>query len=93
MNRPVRQYRTFHGHAPRLETVYPFRLPEGLVVLGEAVAVEYLTDKSNGGGDGKNATYRHKFQRGAVLCADQSMRGQLYIIGKKIRVTKAGIER
>lgn len=72
--------------------VYRFVPPKGMVILGEVVAVEYQTDKLNGGGDGTMATYRHKFDRGSVLCADEKMKHQLYIIGKKIKVTSAGIE-
>jgi hypothetical protein len=90
--KPVRQYKRFHGHDPRTEMVYSFKVPKGLVILGEVVAVEYLTDKNNGGGDGTFATYRHKFDRGSVLCADEKMKHQLYIIGRKIKVTSAGIE-
>jgi hypothetical protein len=90
--KPVKQYRAFHGHEPRVESVYKFHPPKGMVILGEIAAVEYVTDKNNGGGDGKYATYRHKFDRGSILCADEKMKQQLYIIGKKIKVTSAGIE-
>jgi len=83
------EYLRFHGHGPRWSKQARFRCPKGLIVLGEAVAVEYRCDKRNGGGDGKKAVYRHEFDRGA---ADETMKGQLYILGGRIKVTAAGIE-
>jgi hypothetical protein len=87
-----KQYERFHGHGPRTARVQRFDPPTGFVVLGEAVAVEYRCDKLNGGGDGTRAIYRHKFDKGAVVVADQAMRRQLYILGPRIIVTDAGIE-
>jgi len=63
-----------------------------LVVLGKAVAIEYECDKLNGGGDGQHAVYRHKFDSGAFVVADEKMKRQLYIIGDRLIVTDAGIE-
>lgn len=62
------------------------------MILGEAVALEYRCSKLNGGGDGTKAVYRHEFDRGGLVCADNRMRKQLYILGSKIKVTDAGIE-
>jgi hypothetical protein len=92
MTRPVKQYRRFHGHDPRTEMVYAFKAPRGMVILGVVGAVAFAPDKNHGGGDGTMAVYRHKFDKGSVLCADEKMKHQLYIIGKKIKVTSAGIE-
>lgn len=86
------QYQRFHGKPSRREGAFDFRAPKGLVVLGEAVAVEYKCNKLNGGGDGRMAVYRHKFDKGAVVCCDDKAKRQLYILGSKIIVTSAGIE-
>jgi hypothetical protein len=64
--------------------------PLVLVELGRAVAIEYESAKRNGGGDGKKATYRHKFAAGDVLATDQSGK-VLYIIGPRLRVNSRGI--
>lgn len=92
MRKLANAYSRFHGHEPRTARRASFTVPKGLIILGEAVAVEYRCDKLNGGGDGTKAVYRHKFDKGAVVCADEKMRKQLYIIGSKIIVTDAGIE-
>jgi len=86
-----RLYKQFHGRNPiKTERVF-VRYPKTLVKLGRAYAVEYVCNKYNGGGDGRQAIYRHKFGPGAILCRDEKD-GQLYILGKNIRVTDAGIE-
>lgn len=92
MDKLTRAYGRFHGHAPRFAKTARFRCPKGLIILGEAVAVEYRCDKLHGGGDGKKAVYRHEFDRGAVVCADESMKRQLYVLGGRVKVTDAGIE-
>ena len=85
-------YSRFHGRAPRNERTCNFTVPKGFMILGDAVAIEYRCDKLNGGGDGTKAVYRHKFDKGAFVCADERMKKQLYVLGSKIVVTKAGIE-
>jgi hypothetical protein len=70
-----------------------FHVPKKLLVLGRAVAVEYECDKLHGGGDGKRAVYRHKFETPAVVCMDERGKKQLYIIGSRIVVDDAGIRR
>lgn len=92
MEKLISKYARFHGHAPRYARNVKFNVPEGFVRLGDAVAIEYQCDKLNGGGDGKTAVYRHVFSRGAMLLMDKSAKRQLYIVGKNIRVTTAGIE-
>jgi hypothetical protein len=91
MKRLLSAYKRFHGREPRYSKEVRFTPPEGFVRLGEVVAIEYACDKEHGGGDGKMAVYRHKFDRGAMLLADTDMRRQLYIIGSKIVVTSSGI--
>lgn len=92
MSAARRQYERFHGKPVPKETTFNFRQPEGLVVLGDAVAIEYRCNKLNGGGDGKMAIYRHRFEKGSKVCCDDSAKRQLYILGPKIIVTSAGIE-
>jgi hypothetical protein len=91
MESAYKKYEQFHGRRSRKTASRPFHVPSSLVYLGEAVAVEYLSDKLNGGGDGAKAIYRHKFSPGAVLCMDEKARGQLYILGSKIYVNDRGI--
>ena len=61
MKKAVKKYKAFHGHDPRFSKDWDFKVPKNLVILGKAVAIEYETDKLNGGGDGKMFTYRHEF--------------------------------
>ena len=85
-------YEEFHGHTPRTKRQWNFHCPKGFVILGKAVAIEYRTDKLNGGGDGKSAIYRHEFDKSALLLMDEKQRKQLYIVGEKLVVTDRGIE-
>lgn len=65
--------------------------PKNLIFLGEAIEIVYRCDKRNGGGDGRQAYYKHKFSKGTLLCTDRKMK-QLYVVGQKLKVTAAGIE-
>lgn len=87
------KYREFHGHRERRVTGIEYHPPGTLILLGEAVAIEYRCNKFNGGGDGKRAVYRHEFERSAVLCMDERGKRQLYILGPAIRVDEAGIRK
>lgn len=75
-----------------VDSAKPVRKPAPLVLvaLGRAVAIEYESDKLNGGGDGTKATYRHEFAPGDVLATDQDGR-TLYVIGPRLRVNSRGI--
>lgn len=84
-------YQNFHGRAVRFIDRLRFRVPESLVLLGKAKAIEYVCDKNNGGGDGTQAIYRHAFGKDTYLYCDEQAREQLYIIGAKIRVKREGI--
>ena len=86
------RYEDFHGHKPRTRKQWNFHVPSGFVILGKAVAIEYQTDKLNGGGDGKKAVYRHKFDTPCLLLMDERAKKQLYIVGEKMIVTDRGIE-
>lgn len=90
--RARRAYRSFHGRRVRKVTKINFDVPKQLVYLGEAVAIEYACDKNNGGGDGTMAVYRHEFETPVKLFMDAKKKRQLYIIGKRLKVTNAGIE-
>jgi hypothetical protein len=85
-------YNAFHGHGPRSVTRYDMHQPRQLIILGRATAIEYESDKVHGGGDGKKNVFRHKFAPGTILAMDERAKGQLYIIGKRLKVTSAGIE-
>lgn len=87
-----KRYKDFHGHGVRWRKTHNFHVPRTFVVLGKAVAIEYETDKLNGGGDGKMAVYRHEFETPALVCMDETGKKQLYIVGKDLIVTDEGIE-
>lgn len=59
-----------------------------LVMLGEAVAIEYRSAIEHD--DGQLANYRHEFQPGSVLAATPGGVGSLVVLGP-IRVTDQGI--
>lgn len=80
----------FQGEAPDSAREVRKPAPLVLVMLGRAVAIEYESDKLNGGGDGTKATYRHEFAAGDVLATDQDGR-TLYVIGPRLRVNSRGI--
>ena len=86
------KYFAFHGNDPRARIGINFHYPRTLLFLGEAVAIEYRSDKVHGGGDGKKRVYRHEFATPVKLCMDERMKKQLYIIGNRMKVTEAGIE-
>lgn len=88
----VKHYQEFHGCKPRGFSQRRFHVPKHLVKLGTAYAIEYVSDKFNGGGDGKRAIYRHRFESPATLFMDETGRKQLYIMGSNLKVTEAGIE-
>lgn len=92
MKRLVKNLRMFHGRGVRKIRDFDFTLPKGFIVLGKVRAVEYITDKHNGGGDGTTAIYRHTFETPAYICADENCKRQLYILGEKVKVTRDGIE-
>lgn len=87
------EYKMFHGKAPRRVDEIDLHVPRRLIRLGRAVAVEYECSKRNGGGTGKPEIFRHTFGKGTILCMDETKRHQLYIIGDKLKVTEAGIEK
>jgi hypothetical protein len=87
-----RKYEEFHGRPVRYVKDVRINVPEKLIRLGRATAIEYECSKFNGGGDGKRAVYRHEFETPCDLAMDESGRRQLYIIGHRLRVTEAGIE-
>lgn len=86
-----KQYRSFHGHAPRGKR--RLKLPDirELVELGDAVEIVYRCKKLNGGGDGKTAEYQHKFARGAKLYCTPAGVQILIVHGPKIRIREPGI--
>lgn len=87
----IQKYEAFHGRPIRSHSERRIHIPDCLIRLGDAYAIEYVCDKWNGGGDGKKAVYRHKFSPGAKLYMDERGKKQLYIIGSKITVDEGGI--
>jgi hypothetical protein len=86
-------YKKFHGRAVRYVKKIFFREPKRLVYLGRVRRIEYLSDKSAGGGDGRPTVFYHDFKRGVYLYTDEHGQ-QLYILknGKEYtQVTERGI--
>jgi len=90
MRKALKMYEDFQGEESTEVIDVKFKKPSQLVYLGRAVAIEYASDKLNGGGDGTMATYRHKFHKDDILCTDQDGK-QLYILGSKLTVEDRGI--
>ncbi len=92
VRKAARTYQRFHGRKPTQTQSITFQVPRALAQLGlRVVAIEYESDKWNGGGDGTRAIYRHEFDRSDRLYYDPESHW-LYIHGPKLKVTKAGIE-
>ena len=92
MSSLLESYKEFHGKNPRRITSGKFHDPKNLIFLGRAHKIEYLSNKRNGGGDGKTAIYVHTFSPGTKLYMDERKKGQLYILGARLKVTEDGIE-
>jgi len=88
----LKDYFEFHGKDPRKRRRVSFNVPRHLVILGKAVSIEYQCSKKHGGGDGKQAIYRHEFETPMYLCMDEQKGKQLYILGSKLKVTSRGVE-
>lgn len=69
----------------------PKGFPKVLVRLGEAHTTDYVSDKKNGGGNGKKNIFTHRHKKGTILCTDAKGKA-LYIVGPDLKVTSAGIE-
>ena len=69
------------------------RLPGGkLTRLGRAVSVAYLSNKRNGGGDGRMATYEHSFAKSNVVWSTRGRGARLVLVtGKRLTVNDRGI--
>lgn len=88
---PLDLFRRFHGRSKAPVTRTTFHNPKTLVYLGEAVSIVYLSNKKNGGGDGKPCEYEHEFESPVSLYMDERGKVQLYLIGRDLEVTSAGI--
>jgi hypothetical protein len=66
-------------------------VPEQLIEIGKAHKIEYISNKLNGGGDGKPAIYVHRFSAGTKLYMDETGKRQLYIIGSRLHCNERGI--
>lgn len=91
MLRLIKQYVRFHGKKPKEIYKKKFHDPGALICIGDAHKIEYISDKFNGGGDGKKAIYEHKFKRGTKLYMDERGCKQLYIMGPYLKVNERGI--
>lgn len=90
--RSFKRYLSFHGKRVRGIAQRMFHVPENLILLGRAHQIVYVTDKINGGGDGKIAEYIHTFETPVNLYMDETGKKQLYLMGQKLKVTSHGIE-
>lgn len=89
----LRMYRRFHGKNPIKVTTIAAApgLPSLLIYLGEAHTTDYLSSKRNGGGTGKTEHFTHRHAKGTGLYTDISGKN-LYILGPRLKITRAGIE-
>ena len=87
-----KKYEMFHGRQAKKILSTNFHVPEYLVLLGDAHAIEYRSTKRNGGGDGTRAIYVHPFESDVKLYMDERCGKALYLLGAKLKVTDAGIE-
>lgn len=85
-----KQYIDFHGYDPDLAQEVAFEPISHLVHLARATAIEYESDKENGGGDGKLSRYRHEFGKNVQLFVDQTSK-RLLIMGGRMYVNHRGI--
>jgi len=88
---PQERYRQFHGRRKAPWTTTGFHYPKTLIFLGQVVSIVYLSNKKNGGGDGKICEYEHEFETPVDLYMDETGKVQLYLIGKQMHVTEDGI--
>lgn len=83
----IKRYKKFHGKEPKRAGSVEIPFPKSLVLVGEAVAIEYRAAKANDPRTGGRLTvYRHKVGKGVRVFTDPKGRA-LYIIGGKFRVT------
>lgn len=85
-------YRKFHGRTRPPMTRTEFHIPKTLVFLGRAVSIVYLSNKKNGGGDGKPCEYEHEFETPVDLFMDERGKTQLYLLGRQLFVNEDGIQ-
>ncbi len=92
MRTPLALWRAFHGRKTPTTRLLDFHTPKSLVFLGQAVEIVYLSNKKNGGGDGKPCEFIHKFETPVDLYMDETGQKQLYLIGKRLHVNSDGIQ-
>lgn len=92
MTTPLARYREFHGRPKAPYRMVDFHPPKTLIYLGQAVEIVYLSDKKNGGGDGKPCEFIHKFESPVSLYMDETGKHQLYLLGKRLFVNSDGIQ-
>lgn len=85
-------YKAFHGRTRAPWSMTYFHVPRTFIFLGQAVSIVYLSDKKNGGGDGKLCEYEHEFETPVDLYMDERGKMQLYLLGRKLTVTQDGIQ-
>jgi len=81
----IRRFKQFHGRNPNEISKINFTYPKSLVYLGEAVALEYKSDKLFGGKH-QVTCYRHKTGKGVKFYTDPQGK-TLYVLGGKFKVT------
>jgi hypothetical protein len=63
-------------------------IPKTLVALGEAVKVDYRSNKYTG----RMATYTHSFKRPRPILATDPDAKHLHFVGGKVKITADGLE-
>ncbi len=83
----IKKYKQFFGRPADKAGRVEIPRPKTLVLLGEAVSIEYRAAKKNDPRTGgKLATYKHKLGAGVRVFTDPKGKA-LFIVGGKFRVT------
>ena len=90
VSRAARLSQRFHGLRPRRLSRIKITWPKALVLLGDVVRLDYLSDKE----DGKPRIYTHEFDRPAqVFASGNAKSGQrnLLLLRGAFDITEEGI--
>lgn len=80
-----RLYKKFHGRSSDEDFTLNIEDINKMFLIGEVVAIEYKAMKH---ADKQEFIYRHKFKKGDLLLANNSV---LLIVGENLQIKKEGI--
>lgn len=89
-NAGIKKYKQFHGKCPHTETVKEVKNFNTLVYLADPEILTYVSNKRNGGGNGKRNYFKHRFSKSTKLYCTPDGK-MLVIMGTNLKVTPRGI--